>query len=151
MQTLLMRAPLMSSDGTFNLGSFWSRPTGASCTIPLSSPPSSPPLHIPLINHSPCLSRWTCGWWARPPGCGRSLQCRRQAWVWGGHWTGEGDSPGWRRPARRQRNICHSDTGVKTKWQRASSNLDMKEISLLLASNSEENAQKNVFLNVRFY
>lgn len=71
---------------------------------PPPPPPSSSSLSISIIHHHPpCRSRWTCGWWGPPRGCGRSRRCRRRGWGWGGRWTAEGDSPGWRRPAGTQR------------------------------------------------
>jgi len=101
LETHLITAPLMDSDGTFNLGGAPSRPTGAPRSIALFLF-SSLSLSLSLARHSPCRSRWTCGWSAPPRGCGRSLPCRRLALGWGGHWTGEGDSPGWRRPAEEE-------------------------------------------------
>lgn len=82
-------------------------PQGSSIMLTLFSRlpvvPSPSPFYISAIHHPPCPSRWTCGWWGRPQGYGRSLRCRRQASEWGGHWTAEGDSPGWHRPAETRR------------------------------------------------
>lgn len=120
----------MDSDGTFNLRSFWRRPRGAPYFLPLSSclPPS-----LSLFTSPSSITHlvWVDGHASGESNHGDAVEAcsvgdRRWSEVVIGLWrVTHQDSIDLQRC--RRRTLCHSDTGIKTKWEHHSvKNLSLK-------------------------